>query len=100
MLIISSIRDSPTGKNQSFTRAMYLIPSIVCAGLLASSGQVIDLNGETVTTVAPDGAITTETHVKTFTLISEVWILFHFMIFILLVFHVLLQCLTLLTKVD
>ena len=43
MLIISTIRETPQTKSQSFARAMYLIPSIICAFLLASSGQIIGL---------------------------------------------------------
>jgi hypothetical protein len=43
MLIISTIREAPQTKSQSFTRAMYLIPSIVCAFLLAGMGETISV---------------------------------------------------------
>ena len=43
MLIISTIREAPQTKSQSFTRAMYLIPSIVCAFLLAGMGESVGL---------------------------------------------------------
>ena len=48
MLIISTIREAPQTKSQSFTRAMYLIPSIVCAFLLAGMGESIDLYDVTI----------------------------------------------------
>lgn len=108
MLMISSIKDTPTTKSQSFTRAMYLIPGIICAGLLASSGELIILDTETtvsstealfstdvVTTLASSSTIT-----NTIQLQDSVWILVHSMIFILLTLHVIMQSLMLLVKSE
>lgn len=108
MLMISSIKDTPTTKSQSFTRAMYLIPGIICAALLAGSGELIVLDTETITSstealttadtiVTLQGTTTTTNNIQ---LQDSIWILVHSMIFILLLFHVVMQSLMLLIKAD
>jgi hypothetical protein len=108
MLMISSIKDTPTSKSQSFTRAMYLIPGIICAGILAGSGELIILDTETITTSTQvlDSAdsVTMLTSSSTINnsiqLQDSIWILVHVMIFLILTFHVIMQSLMLLTKTD
>ena len=101
MLIISTIRETPQTKSQSFARAMYLIPSIICAFLLASSGQVIALYD--VVIEVDDGSAGTHSGLNlnehnhyTITLENSIWILVNFMVGIIMTFHVILQSLQLL----
>ena len=108
MLMISSIKDTPTTKSQSFTRAMYLIPGIICAALLAGSGELIFLDTEVITSsteslTSADVIVTlqgTTTITNTIQLQDSIWILVHTMIFIILTFHVIMQSLMLLTKIE
>jgi len=97
MLIISTIREAPQTKSQSFTRAMYLIPSIVCAFLLAGMGEtisVIDMEHEEVHN-QNNTVINIHEHYK-ITLINPIWITVNFMFGILMTFHFIMQTLQLL----
>jgi len=101
MLIISTIKETPQTKSQSFTRAMYLIPSIICAFLLASSGQVIGLydvilESDSGSSGSHSGLFISGHEHYTITLENSIWILVNFMVGIILTFHVILQSLQLL----
>ena len=100
MLIISTIREAPQTKSQSFSRAMYLIPSIVCCFLLAGMGETVGLfdmmheqvhNNNTVTTI--------HEHYST-TLINPAWITVNFMFAFIMVFHFIITTLQLLLFRD
>ena len=99
MLIISTIREAPQTKSQSFTRAMYLIPSIVCAFLLAGMGEIIGLYDVTINGIE-QGTNTTLTESYSITLINPIWITFNFMIAIIMLFHFIMQTLQLLLFRD
>jgi hypothetical protein len=87
---------------------MYLIPGIICAGILAGSGELIILDTEIITTSTQvlDSAdsVTMLTSSSTINnsiqLQDSIWILVHVMIFLILTFHVIMQSLMLLTKTD
>ena len=96
MLIISTIREAPQTKSQSFTRAMYLIPSIVCAFLLAGMGETVGLFDMAHETVHNNNTSTTVHEHFTITLINPVWITVNFMFGILMTFHFIMQTLQLL----
>ena len=49
MLIISVVKEVPDKKSQSILRSMWLIPGIICAALLMSSG--VNITMDTITTV-------------------------------------------------
>ncbi len=106
MLIISTIKEVPSGKSQSILRSMYLIPGIFCALLLATMG--VDLTFDTISTVntitdnVTSTIIFTEDITKstTITLQDQVWGTVHMLIFFILLVHVVVQMLTLLTKVN
>jgi len=95
MLIISTIREAPQTKSQSFTRAMYLIPSIVCAFLLAGMGETVGLYDITLSGVE-QGANTQMTESFIITLVNPIWITVNFMFGILMTFHFIMQTLQLL----
>ena len=99
MLIISTIREAPQTKSQSFTRAMYLIPSIVCAFLLAGMGETIGLYDVTINGTE-QGTNTTLVESYSITLINPIWITFNFMIAIIMLFHFIMQTLQLLLFRD
>ena len=102
MLIISTIRETPFTKSQSIARAIYLVPGIVCAMILAGSGVNITL--ETVSTVnltnatASNSTIFIETADTTaaFVLLNPVWGAIHYMIGLVMVVYVVNQMLMLL----
>ena len=99
MLIISTIREAPTTKSQSFSRAVYLLPSIICAFLIAGSGEVIGVY-DIVSTGTESGGITSLVETKTMTLVNPVWILVNFMVGIMMLFHFIMQTLQLLLFRD
>ncbi len=101
MLIISTIKEVPTTRALSVARAIYLIPGMISAALLAGVGPNIITSSITNTITALNTSevfqevITSET-----TLQNEIWAVFHYMIFIVLMFYVVMQILMLLTMVD
>lgn len=100
MLIISTIREAPQTKSQSFTRAMYLIPSIVCAFLLAGMGETVGLYDMTHEEIHPNAEITTVHEHYQVILVNPIWITFNFMIAIIMLFHFIMQTLQLLLFRD
>ncbi len=101
MLIISTIKEVPTTKALSVARAIYLIPGMISAALLAQVGPNIVTTSVTNTITALNTSevfqevITSET-----TLQNEVWAIFHYMIFIVLFVYVITQILIIFTKID
>lgn|SRR3990167_3941731 len=123
MLIISAIKEVPTTKSLAISRAIYLIPGIICAIILAGSGVNINLettsSGPIVNGTITDSQIINETTYNstgslTSTILTNntapvtsyivlqnpVWVLVHFMIAMVLGVYVVNQVLTLLTKKD
>ena len=100
MLIISTIREAPQTKSQSFTRAMYLIPSIVCAFLLAGMGETVGLYDMTHEEIHPNTEVTTIHEHYQVNLVNPIWITFNFMIAIIMLFHFIMQTLQLLLFRD
>lgn len=102
MLIISTIRETPFTQSQSFVRAIYLVPGIITAILLATSGVNITL--ETVSTINLTNAtssnstifIETADTTSAFILLNPVWGAIHFMISAVMIVYVLNQILILL----
>ena len=110
MLIISVVKETPAGKSQSIIRSMWLIPGIITASLLAGMGDQVNFetHDSTVNEVTINGTtgafltnstITTQTTAKVF-LIDPVWVTIHYLIFVVLLVYVILQMLTLLTKIN
>jgi uncharacterized membrane protein len=100
MLIISTIREAPQTKSQSFTRAMYLIPSIVCAFLLAGMGETIGIQDMYHEEIHPNNTVTTSHEEYRIQLMNPVWITVNFMIAIIMLFHFIMQTLQLLLFRD
>ena len=105
MLIISVVKEIPVTKSLSIARSIFLIPGMVAAGVLASSGVNIQ-----VANVATSNLIksinTTQTwsettsQINNMVLQSPVWQMFHMLIFLVLVVYVVTQMLNLFIKTD
>jgi len=105
MLIISVIKEVPTTKYSAITRSIYLIPGIVCAYILASSGVQFSVDTVTTTNLIRNENSTetwTEATNQTHAIILEdpVWITVHFLFFVTLIVYVVTQVLILFTKHD
>ncbi len=101
MLIIQVARHEPLIEPPALVKSVWLIPGIICAGILANSGTNITL--ETVTTVnftndtVQNIVIFFEnaTTTSSFVLIDPVWQLVHIMIMLVLLIYVFNQLLML-----
>ena len=105
VLIISVIKEVPTTRSLSIIRAIFLMPSVVAAGILASSGVDINLSNvvtsNTIRSVNTTQVWTEATNqTNTIVLQNPVWITFHFMLFIVLIVYIIIQILFLFTKFD
>lgn len=104
MLIISSFKETPMTVSQSAVRVIWLIPSMLCAFVLASAGADIYLSTETLADQVLDSnnAVVTLTDVTTdkITLLNPIWITMHFLFFIVLLLYVITNILTLFLKRD
>ena len=100
MLVISAFRETPTNKAQSIVRAMYLILSIISIMVLSGSGLEIqtETTSSTITSLNTT-EVWTEVVSHTYTLQNPIWITFHYIIAVVMAVYVILQILTLLTKV-
>ncbi len=104
MLIISSFKETPMTVSQSAVRVIWLIPSMLCAFVLANAGVDIYLSTETLADQVLDSnnAIITLTDVTTdkITLLNPIWVTMHFLFFIVLLLYVVINILTLFLKRD
>ena len=102
MLIISAFKETPSTVSQSALRVIWLIPSILCAYMLASAGADIYLSTEIMSDQVLDSnnaiVTLTDTTVEKITLLNPVWITLHFMFFIILLLYVMINVLTLFMK--
>jgi hypothetical protein len=106
MLIISVVKEVPNTKSQSILRSMWFIPGIITAGLLMSSGVNITMDTvntiNTITDNQTNTVIFTEdiTVTRYIPLQDPIWTAVHLMIFLILLVYVIIQMLTLFTKVK
>lgn len=104
LLIISSFKETPNTVSQSAVRCIWLIPSIICASMLASAGADIIMPTEVITKQVLDSnnaiVTLTETSVDKVTLLQPVWVTLHFLFFIVMLLYVLFNILALFTKRD
>ena len=105
VLIISVIKEVPTTRSLAIIRAIFLMPSVIASGILASSGVNIDfssVNTNNLIRSVNTTQVWTETTTQTNTVILQnpVWIKFHFMLFIVLIVYIIIQILFIFTKFD
>jgi hypothetical protein len=104
ILIISVIKDTDETKYQALMKSMFMVPGIICAGILITSG--VDIYLDTIETINLTNSTAGATNEQIFyeltnttdkiTLINPVWGLVHFIIFIVLILYVLKQTLLML----
>jgi hypothetical protein len=105
VLITSILRPQPQKNHLDIVRAMYLIPSIIAAGILTFTGVNISWL-TTITTNTIRSINTTQVWTENvsqtdlITLQNPVWMMFHFLLFIVMVFYVIQAILSLLTRHD
>ena len=101
MLIISTIKEVPTEKSGSVYRSIWLIPGILCAFILASSGINIVTSDTTNTITSVNTTeVWTETISSSIVLQNPIWVTVHLLIFMVLIVYVVLQVLNLFTKIN
>jgi hypothetical protein len=103
-IILSAFREMPQDKKQSGLRAIWRIPSMIAAAMLASLGTDINLEDSTVTSVTKNLNSTetwseTVTTNSTITLINPVWVTLHYLFFAILLVYILINFLIVLGKV-
>ena len=99
MLIISIIKEVPTTKSLAITRTIFMIPGMICSGVLALSG--VHIVFQTVNTTTRDlnsSTVWTEATTTVIPLQSDVWMIIHGMIFIILLFYSIVNVLDLMLK--
>ena len=100
-MIYSSFKSEGTGTSQSPIRVIWLIPSMICASLLAQVGGNVHFQTVTNTIVNLN---TTETFQETVeistTLQNPVWVSVHWLFFIIILLYVIINILILLTKLK
>ena len=105
MLIISVVKEIPTTKSLAIARSIFLIPGMVAAGVLASSGVNIQVASVTTSNLIKSINTTqtwteTTSQINNIVLQSPVWQMFHVLIFLVLLVYVITQMLNLFTKYD
>jgi len=101
MLIISVVKSVPDEKSYAIIRAVYLLPGIIAAFVIASSGQTIILADITNTIIDLNTtSVWTEEVFNVIELQNPVWVTFHYLIGIVMIVYVFLQMITLLTKIK
>jgi hypothetical protein len=101
MLIITTVKEVPTERSGSIVRAVYLIPGIIACLIIAGSGDtivtsdftntIVDLNATTVWTESISSEISLQ---------NPIWVTFHYLLAIVMIVYVILQVLTLFTKIK
>ena len=100
-LIGTAFREAPSTKSGSVARAIFVVPSAIAALVLAFSGESIKI--QSITNTIRDlntSSVWTETVNTEVILLNDVWITFHFLIFIVIIIYVVMQIFDLLTKID
>ena len=101
MLIISVIKEPPTERSGAIVRGVWLMPGIICAFILASSGVVIVTSDVTNTITAVNTTeVWTEQVSSSISLQNPIWVTVHMLIFFILIIYVIIQVLTLFTKIK
>ena len=101
MLIISTIKEVPTERSGSIVRGIWLIPGVITAFILASSGINIVTSDTTNTITSVNTTeVWTETISSSIVLQNPIWVTVHLLIFMVLIVYVVLQVLNLFTKIN
>lgn len=102
MLVASIQKEIPGGKVTSLARSIFMVPGIICSGILTWSGVNITLQNGTVSNIIKNLNDTstwseTATTTQTIVLVNPIWITVHFMLMVIMIIYVIVQILTMLT---
>lgn len=101
MLIASAFKSEGTGSTQNSLKIIWLIPSMICASLLAQVGGNVSFgNATNIITNNSTSTVITESTNFSITLQNPVWVTVHWLFFIILLIYVIINILTLLTKLK
>ncbi len=101
MLIIATIKEIPTTKALSIARAIYLVPGMISAALLAQVGpNIVTTNITNTITALNTSEVFQEINTTEIEIQNEVWAIFHYMLFLVLFIYIITQILILFSKVD
>ena len=101
MLIISVVKAVPDEKSHAIVRGMYLIPGIIASFVIAASGETIIMSDITNTIIDLNTtSVWTEAVFNVIELQNPIWVTFHWMLGIVMIVYVILQIVTLFTKVK
>ena len=102
MLIISTVKQVPTESSGSIVRAVYLIPGIIACLIIAGGSDTIILSDFTnaINQTSTASVDWTETISSTISLQNPIWVTFHYLLAMVLTVYVILQILTLFTKIK
>lgn len=96
MSLVTLVKEVPNTRDMALTRVFFLIPGLICAGVIAMSGVNIDMPTETSTTITKDLNTTsvwsaTSVHTNVISLQSPVWIMVHVMFFFVIFWFLISQ---------
>ncbi len=100
-LISTAFKEVPSTKSGSISRAIFVIPSAITALVLAFSGESIKI--QSITNTIRDlntTSVWTEVVETEIILLNDVWVLVHFLIFIVIIIYVFTQLMNLITKAE
>lgn len=99
VLIISVIKEVPNTKSLSIVRAIYLIPSIIAAGVLTQIGPSISTTSvQNTITALNTSEVFQEVITTEITIQNDIWALFHLMLFLVMMIYVISNILLLATR--
>ena len=100
-LISTAFKEVPSTKSGAISRAIFVLPSAITALILAFSGESIKI--QSITNTIRDlntTSVWTEVVETEIILLNDVWVLVHFLIFIVIVIYVFTQIMNLITKTE
>ena len=95
----------PASRSYASQRMLYMIPGLICAGVLSFSGVTIGMPGSTTTEIVKNinGTIVTTSstvQASSFTLLNPAWITIHILFFFVFFIYIFSQVLFIFTKHD
>lgn len=96
MLLTSISKEVPTEKSYAIMRCVMLMPGLICAAVIASTGVNLQTNVDTTDSIIKnlnntDTWQTTLTNTTNIVLINPIWITIHYMLFAVFLVYIIMQ---------
>ena len=96
MLLTSISKEVPTEKSYAIMRCVMLMPGLICAAVIASTGVNLQTNTDSTNSIIKnlnntDTWSTTLTNTTNIVLQNPVWITIHYMLFAVFLVYILMQ---------